>query len=83
MARLNFLAANSNNNINLADLPYLNALIEENGPWKFLALELKGGLELESGNLESARSIFRDLIDEADTPNSLRRRATEILKALP
>ena len=83
LARLNFLAANSNNNINLAELPYLNALIEENGPWKFMALELKGGLELESGNLESARSIFRDLIDEADTPNSLRRRATEILKALP
>ena len=48
-----------------------------------MALELNGGRELESGNLESARAIFRDLIDEADTPNSLRRRATEILKALP
>ena len=78
LARLKLFASDSDNNISP-----LNALIEEAGPWKFLALELKGGIQLEHGNLKEARSIFKELTDDANTPNNLRRRASEILKALP
>lgn len=78
LARLKLIASDSNNYIS-----QLDALIEGDGPWKFLALELKGGMELEVGNLKEARSIFKELTNEADTPNNMRRRASEILKALP
>ena len=78
LARLKLIASDRDNYIS-----QLDALIEGSGPWKFLALELKGGIELEGGDLKEARSIFKELIDEADTPNNMRRRASEILKALP
>jgi len=78
LARLKLIASDSDNYIS-----QLDALIEGDGPWKFLALELKGGMELEVGNLKEARSIFKELTIEADTPNNMRRRASEILKALP
>ena len=78
LARLKLFASDSDINIS-----QLDTLIEEEGPWKFLALELKGGIQLEGGNLKEARSIFKELTDDANTPNNLRRRASEILKALP
>ncbi len=78
LARLKLIASDRDNYIS-----QLDALIEGSGPWKFLALELKGGIELEGGDLKEARSIFKELIEEADTPNNMRRRASEILKALP
>ena len=78
LARLKLFASERDINI-----PQLDTLIEEEGPWKFLALELKGGIQLEHGNLKEARSIFKELTDDANTPNNLRRRASEILKALP
>ena len=78
LARLQLIASDSDKYIS-----QLDALIEGDGPWKFLALELKGGMELEVGNLKEARSIFEELTIEADTPNNMRRRASEILKALP
>ena len=78
LARLKLFASDSDNNSS-----QLEVLIEEEGPWKFLALELKGGIQLEGGNLKEARSIFKELTDDANTPNNLKRRASEILKALP
>ena len=78
LARLKLFASDSDNNSS-----QLEVLIEEEGPCKFLALELKGGIQLEGGNLKEARSIFKELTDDANTPNNLRRRASEILKALP
>ena len=78
LARLKLFVSDNDNNIS-----QLGTLIEGDGPWKFLALELKGGIELKGGNFKEARSIFEELINEADTPNALRRRASEILKALP
>ena len=78
LARLKLFASDSDNNSS-----QLEVLIEEEGPWKFLALELKGGIQLEGGNFKEARSIFKELTDDANTPNNLRRRASEILKALP
>ena len=78
LARLKLFASDSDINIS-----QLDTLIEEEGPWKFLALELKGGIQLQGGNLIDARSTFKELTDDANTPNNLRRRASEILKALP
>ena len=78
LARLKLFASDSDNNSS-----QLEVLIEEEGPWKFLALELKGGIQLEGGNLKEARTIFKELTDDANTPNNLRHRASEILKALP
>ena len=78
LARLKLFASDSDNNSS-----QLEVLIEEEGPCKFLALELKGGIQLEGGNLKEARSIFKELTDDSNTPNNLRRRASEILKALP
>ena len=78
LARLKLFASDSDNNSS-----QLEVLIEEEGPWKFLALELKGGIQLQGGNLKEARSTFKELTDDANTPNNLRRRASEILKALP
>ena len=78
LARLKLFASDSDNNSS-----QLEVLIKEDGPWKFLALELKGGVQLEGGNLKEARSIFKELTEDANTPNNLRRRASEILKALP
>ena len=78
LARLKLFASDNDNNIS-----QLDALIAGDGAWKFLALELKGGIELESGNLKKARSIFEELTNGANTPNNLRRRTSEILKALP
>ena len=78
LARLKLFASDSDINIS-----QLDTLIEEEGPWKFLALELKGGIQLQGGNLKDARSTFKELTDDANTPNNLRRRASEILKALP
>ncbi len=78
LARLKLLASDSDNNIS-----QLDSLIEEEGPWKFLALELKGGIELEDGNIKEARSIFKELANDANTPSNLRRRASEIIKSLP
>ncbi len=78
LARLKLFASDNDNNIS-----QLDALIAGDGAWKFLALELKGGIELEGGNLKKARSIFEELTNGANTPNNLRRRSSEILKALP
>ena len=78
LARLKLFASDNDNNIS-----QLDALIAGDGAWKFLALELKGGIELEGGNLKKARSIFEELTNGANTPNYLRRRTSEILKALP
>tara|TARA_B100000614_G_scaffold257723_1_gene278501 strand:- start:877 stop:1503 length:627 start_codon:yes stop_codon:yes gene_type:complete len=78
LARLKLFASDNDNNIS-----QLDALIAGDGAWKFLALELKGGIELEGGNLKKARSIFEELTNGANTPNNLRRRTSEILKALP
>ena len=73
-------AGSKGSDINISQL---DTLIEEGGPWKFLALELKGGIQLQGGNLKDARSTFKELTDDANTPNNLRKRASEILKVLP
>ena len=55
LARLKLFASDSDNNSS-----QLEVLIEEEGPWKFLALELKGGIQLEGCLLYTSPSP-RDL----------------------
>jgi hypothetical protein len=48
-----------------------------------LAREAKAGLELRNGNIAEARALFLNLADDENSPDRLRLRATEMLKALP
>ena len=77
LARLKLFASDSDNNISQLDALIEEEAMEISGP------RIKGGIQLEGGNLKEARSIFKELTDDANTPNNLRRRASEILKALP
>lgn len=58
-------------------------LADGNGPWAPLALELRAVLLLESGDVAGAREVLAALSDVAETPQSLRARAAELLRALP
>lgn len=55
--------------------------VDEN-PWRFTALELTAVLALAVGDTEAARRIYAPLADDLETPESLRARAAEMLRAL-
>tara|TARA_B110000467_G_C18156272_1_gene387013 strand:- start:60 stop:743 length:684 start_codon:yes stop_codon:yes gene_type:complete len=59
------------------------AFIATDNPWRFLAREAKASLELRDGNVIEARALFAGLADDENSPDRLRLRATEMLKALP
>jgi hypothetical protein len=59
------------------------ASIATDNPWRSLAREAKAGLELRNGNIAEARALFLNLADDENSPDRLRLRATEMLKALP
>ena len=62
--------------------PTLDALAVAGNPWRPMAMELKGILEIKAGDVVAARGIFAGLSDSADTPSGMRARAAEVLKAL-
>jgi hypothetical protein len=68
---------------NAVDNEEFGASIAMDNPWRSLAREAKAGLELRNGNIVEARALFSDLADDENSPNRLRLRATEMLKALP
>jgi hypothetical protein len=51
-------------------------------PWRYTALELTAVLALAVGDTEAARRIYAPLADDPGTPESLRARAAEMLRAL-
>jgi len=51
-------------------------------PWRYSALELTAVLALATGDTEAARQIYAPLADDLNTPESLRARAAEMLRAL-
>jgi hypothetical protein len=57
----------------------LAPLAADGAPWRYSARELQGVLALRTGKLEDARTIFQALIDDPDTPTTLRNRASELL----
>ena len=60
----------------------LAPLAQDGNPWRYTAREMQAVLALASGDLAGAREIFTRLADDMDTPDSLRTRATEMLRAM-
>jgi hypothetical protein len=60
----------------------LATLAADGNPWRYTARELQAVLALKGGDTQGARAIFTSLADDLDAPDSLRTRATEMLRAL-
>lgn len=60
----------------------LSPLAADGNPWRYTALELQAVVAMNSGDNSAAREIFTRLADDMDTPDSLRARATEMLRAM-
>ncbi len=63
-------------------LPELDRIAGAGGPWRPAALELKGALAIQTGDIAGAREIFSALSDDSATPARMRARAAEVLRAL-
>lgn len=51
-------------------------------PWRFTALEITALAQLRLGDRVAAQKTYQQIADDADAPQSLRTRATEIVAAL-
>jgi hypothetical protein len=60
----------------------LSPLAAVSNPWRYTARELQAVVALNSGDSATAREIFTRLADDMETPDSLRTRATEMLRAM-
>lgn len=60
----------------------LSPLAVDGNPWRYTARELQAVVAMNSGDNSAAREIFTRLADDMDTPDSLRARATEMLRAM-
>ncbi len=60
----------------------LSPLAADASPWRYTARELQAVVALNSGDSAAAREIFTRLADDMETPDSLRTRATEMLRSL-
>jgi hypothetical protein len=60
----------------------LSPLAADGKPWRYTARELQAVVALNSGDSATAREIFTRLADDMETPDSLRTRATEMLRAM-
>lgn len=68
------------------DSAALDAQIDEvardDNPWRYSALELKALSQIKAGETLAARETLSALVDDAQTPANLRRRAAELLASL-
>lgn len=60
----------------------LSPLAADGEPWRYTARELQAVLAVNGGDSATAREIFTRLADDMETPDSLRTRATEMLRAM-
>ena len=60
----------------------LKPLIREKGPWRHSALELRGLLALQTGDLSSSRKIFAEISDDPEASSNMRTRASQILAVM-
>jgi hypothetical protein len=61
----------------------LAPLTEATNPWHPTALELTAVAQLKAGDKAAARTTYQKLADDINAPQGLRRRAAEMLAALP
>ncbi len=60
----------------------LKPLISEKGPWRHSALELRGLLALQTGDLSSSRKMFAEISDDPEASANMRTRASQILAVI-
>lgn len=60
----------------------LQPLLAPKGAWRYSARELAAIVALRQRNAEAAKTHFKALVDDAATPSGLRRRASEMLRAI-
>ncbi len=60
----------------------LEPLLAPKGAWRYSARELVAILALRTGDAGKARENFTALADDPKTPNGIRARAAEMLRAL-
>jgi hypothetical protein len=60
----------------------LTPLAADGSPWRYTARELQAVLALNTGDSAAARAIFARLADDTEVPDSLRTRASEMLRAM-
>jgi hypothetical protein len=60
----------------------LEPLAVDENPWRYSARELQAVIALGSGDSAGAREKFQRLADDMNAPDSLRTRATEMLRAM-
>ena len=61
----------------------LEDLSSKNSDLKYIAMEYLGYLEMNDGNISKARTIFKNLADEAGTSVNMKNRSREVLSILP
>lgn len=61
----------------------LEDLVSNASDLKFIAMEYLGYLEINDGNISEARTIFKNLVDEAAVSVNMKNRSREVLSILP
>jgi hypothetical protein len=57
-------------------------LLEKDSPWRYSGLEMQAILNFRDGDLDSARSKFKAISEDAGAPMSMRNRAKQLVAAL-
>lgn len=63
-------------------LGQIQPIADGKGPWRFSALELSALLAQRMNDKDTARSMYTRIADDAEAPQALRTRATEMLAVL-
>tara|TARA_Y100001970_G_C14256321_1_gene875724 strand:- start:509 stop:1150 length:642 start_codon:yes stop_codon:yes gene_type:complete len=61
----------------------LDDLVVNSSELKFIAMEYLGYLEVNEGNISKARTIFKNLVEEAGVSVNMKNRSNEVLSILP
>ena len=60
----------------------VSSLMADRNPWRHLAREVSALTQLKLGNIDKARELLTPLKDDQTAPETLRRRAEDLLKGL-
>jgi len=82
LARLLDIASSFDATAPDAVIAELQPLTEAGAPWRHSARELLAAAQLEAGDRAGARATLDELVADAETPQSMRGRARELLAAL-
>ena len=83
LAHFNYILVRLKAKSETLEIRKLDELIQSNSPWRFMAKELRVSRALDNGNITLAETLLSELADDENTPDRLRGRMTELLKALP